>query len=103
MLETRWNFRVPMELTIKLGLGHSEPLQARTRDVSFNGMFVYTDRRDIPQNTSVEVEFNNGERSVCAPAVVVRSTPEGLGVTFPDADDSVADALSTVMEQGLGR
>lgn len=101
MVEARWNIRVPMELDIQVLMPDNSRFSARTRNVSFEGMFIDANLPSEAFNSPVEVKFGCGEETIQAPALVVRTASDGTGLKFADWDDEVADALSRMMESEL--
>lgn len=101
MTEARWNIRVPMELDIQVMLPDSTRFAARTRNVSFEGMFIDANLPKESCDRPIEVKFDCGDETIQAPALVVRTASDGTGLKFADWNDEVADALSRVMEAEL--
>lgn len=103
MEEARWNIRLPLEIDIKIQITPTIHLSARTRDVSFEGMLIAMPLPQMRRNTPVHVHFDCDKKPVVAPAVVLRTEPDGTALMFTGENEEVADALALIMESQLDR
>jgi hypothetical protein len=86
--ERRSSQRLPARVPISVGLPQSEPTNGFTRDLSFNGIFLYSDLKilegsDLEMVLMLPSELTNGEkRWVCCQASVIRVEPGGKDGRF---------------------
>ncbi len=55
---------------------------AQAKNLCIDGMFIQTDSLTLPKGNLVDLEFSLSENSWQIPAVVVHTSPGGLGVMF---------------------
>ena len=101
--EARWSIRLPLEIDIKMQISPAIHLNARTRDVSFEGMLVAISLPRTTRNTPVLVHFDCHRKPVIAAAVVMRTGPEETALMFTGENEEVADALALLMQSELDR
>ncbi|HKK13402.1 MAG TPA: PilZ domain-containing protein [Gammaproteobacteria bacterium] len=96
------NVRVPVSVDVGIEYPGNEFVPGQADNVSFEGMYVRTDRSALPPYGFVRIAFIAHSRHrtarVQVPAIVVRRTSDGLGVMFTDYDDHVFEGLSHLMQ-----
>lgn len=101
MTETRWNIRVPVEIDMEILLDDSTCLRGRTRDISFDGVFVRIDGAGLTRGLPVELVWGDWAAPFRGRARVARTDESGVAFAFFDADEYVEAALSPIIESGL--
>lgn len=100
-MEQRWNIRMPVRTNVCIRSPDSEAVAGRTRDLSFEGMYVETAPDTVSAHTFVQIEFAVRDGAnwavVKTPAMIVRSEEDGVGLMFPDYDDTVFDGLALLL------
>jgi PilZ domain len=99
-MEHRWGKRSTLDIGVGLHLGSGAVDAGCIANASLSGAFVRTTRR-LPAFTRVVVEFEGGSSRQsaprCAPAYVVRTAPEGLGLEWYEfAPPAVAALLGPI-------
>jgi hypothetical protein len=101
-MEHRWNVRKPHQCSVIVDCPRSGLAAAQLRNIGIGGMFVETDKVDIPINAIVNVAFTLGRdanrEEFCLPALVVRRTVDGAGFMFLESE---LDMLRT-LHRALG-
>lgn len=109
-MERRWSERRPVEMEVEVyccgGKAPAGPvLRARTRDVSFGGMFLLTDAPDLPTYREVLVRFPcKGRGDTSAGHCTVRGhavyrTSEGVALRFDRVDLEVVRTLRDLLRE----
>lgn len=94
-MEHRWHIRHPAVLDILLHHENISEIHCKSRNIGRDGMFVETDYMAYRPHTMLQVEFQSGQgkniQMHTLPAIVVHSSPEGLGLMFmqPNAYDLI--------------
>lgn len=100
-MEQRWNIRMPVRTQVCIRSPDTGTIAGRTRDLSFEGMYVETSPDSVSAHTFVQVEFAVRDGAnwsvVKTPAMIVRSADDGVGLMFPDYDDRVFDGLALLL------
>jgi hypothetical protein len=99
-MEHRWGKRSTLDIGVELHLRSGAVDTGRIANASLTGAFVRTTRR-LPAFTRVVVEFESGSSRQsaprCAPAYVVRTASEGLGLEWYEfAAPAVAALLGPI-------
>lgn len=102
-MEHRMNVRIPLHMEVGIEFPGSAFITGHTGDVSFEGMYVRTGKASLPRHGLVKVEFViHGERQhahLRIPALVVRTTPEGVGLMFGNCDEEIFEGIARLLEQ----
>ncbi|HEY9051658.1 MAG TPA: PilZ domain-containing protein [Gammaproteobacteria bacterium] len=90
-MEKRRHPRRPVTLNVELAYPDGEKYIVNTRDISESGMFLILDKLHMPTiGEVVGVQLTGKsvgkERLPSADAVVVRHTPDGIGLAFIEMD-----------------
>lgn len=100
-MEQRWNVRMPVKTPVVIRCADADVVSGRTRDLSFEGMYIEAPPEKVTTSSFVQVEFVVRDGAnwalVRAPAVIVRSDGNGVGLMFPDYDDMVFDGLALLL------
>ncbi len=108
-MDRRWSERRPVEMEVEVFCCGREPsrrvLRARTRDVSFGGMFLLTDEPELPAYREVLLRFPcKGRRGAPDGYCTVRGhavyrTSEGVAVRFDRIDLEVVRTLRDLLRE----
>ncbi|MGA7800620.1 MAG: PilZ domain-containing protein [Gammaproteobacteria bacterium] len=101
-MEHRMNVRVPLRMEVGIEFPGSAFITGHTDDVSFEGMYVRTGTMKLPRHGLVRVEFVvHGQQEhahLRVPALVVRTTSNGVGLMFGNCDDEVFHVIAHLLE-----
>ena len=92
-MERRWGSRKKYEIEVILdqGGGQSGLIQAKTKDISFNGAFIRLTHSDLKVNGYIGLQFwdKQVQHNPCinVGAVVVYESNKGVGVLFNAYDE----------------
>ncbi len=104
-MEQRWNVRMPVHTHVSICCPDEGMVHGRTRDLSFEGMYVETSPEKVTSHTFLEVEFvvRDGAKytPVRVPAMLARTTADGVGLVFPEYDDRAFDGLALLLARHL--
>lgn len=96
-MEHRWSVRKPHQCSVIVDCPRGGLAAAQLRNIGIGGMFVETDKTDLPLNALVTVAFalgHDGSREeFCLPAMVVHRTEDGAGIMFLEPE---AETLQTL-------
>jgi len=97
--------RVPLDMPVQLK-GDGKPQQARTRDISHNGLYLKTEAA-IPENSPVELtlELSEGKTLELLGKVkrIEQDGETGLGVYLVNPDSNGQKEIDTLVRNGLSR
>lgn len=100
-MEQRWNARMPVRTHVSIRCPDDGMVHGRTRDLSFEGMYVEAPPEKVTSHTFLEVEFvvRDGAKytPVRVPAMLARTTTDGVGLMFPEYDDKAFDGLALLL------
>jgi len=89
-MEHRCNIRHPAVIDVLLHHKEISEIHCKTRDIGGDGMFVETGNMTYQPNTLLQVEIESNKDGVkqihVLPAIVVHSSPDGLGLMFMQAN-----------------
>lgn len=96
-MEHRWGRRAALDVEVTINDRPLALLRGRIRNISISGAFVQT-KISLPINTRVELVFtphkDDPNRVYRLDAIVLRRTPEGLGMMFSQFNPkSLADLI----------
>lgn len=90
-MEHRLSVRAPLNKSVAIYYNSLGLLQGQAVDMSRHGMFIHTGRMALPLHALVEIvlplEQQNDGQAIRTPAMVVRVSPNGIGVMFGDELD----------------
>ena len=97
--DNRSSIRKPLVLSVEIYsldeyLGHTQ-----TRDINLDGAFLESCARPLHTNDTLELHvhvYDNEQAPVCLRATVVRSTEEGVAVTFEYGAQAYGRLLNTI-------
>ncbi|MEW6426538.1 MAG: PilZ domain-containing protein [Thermodesulfobacteriota bacterium] len=104
--ERRINRRVPAEFKVSY-IHDGDYLISRSKDISIDGMFIYTENPPaVGENSTLVFVINDREVSVAATVIWVNlggpTIDHGMGVRFSDApDDLRAEILKMVRKVAI--
>lgn len=102
-MEHRMNVRIPLHMEVGIEFPGSAFITGHTGDMSFEGMYVRTGRAALPRHGLVKVEFvihdKRRHAHLRVPALVVRTTPEGVGLMFGNYDEEMFEGIARLLEQ----
>ena len=78
----RYSKRHPVNFVLYIIYRDKRIFPARAKNLCIDGMFIQTDSLTLPKGNLVDLEFSLSDNSWQIPAVVVHTSPEGLGVMF---------------------
>lgn len=85
-MEHRWSQRKKIALDAKLFFKGQTALPCKTRNVSFEGMFIETCGNTLPKDANIELAFDlqagHGSKPHRMQAQVVHVNEDGIGVMF---------------------
>jgi len=85
-MEHRWNVRHPAVIDVLLHHKEISEIHCKTRNIGRDGLFVETENMTYQPHTLLQVEFESIQDGVnqihVLPALVVHSSPAGLGLMF---------------------
>src|SRR5690554_4973299 len=82
-MEHRWSVRKPCQRPVLLRSPQHGVFATRARDLSLSGICVEPVGSRIPVNTLVRLELSlSPAETLTLPALVVRSTPDAVGMMF---------------------
>ena len=85
-MEHRCSERWPIVIPVSIHRKEHPVVIGKTRNISLEGMFIETVSAHFDQNTCLEVELNtkldHQSRRLRIPAVVARSSEQGIGIMF---------------------
>lgn len=100
-VENRWSNRKALALEVSLFYPPLGVINAHTRNVSLEGMFVELDDVHIPPESRLEVSFQtptrHGQIEHRLPAFVVHSSHDGVGLMLQHVGYREFDALRHVL------
>jgi hypothetical protein len=112
MTSQRGHERVAVDAFVKVSGADGQELVFRTRDLSENGLFLYTKvarAYPIKVGSTLQLELYDFDQHVACKVVVVRVVesgsaesdkfPTGFGVKIVDADDAAREALRTMISR----
>ena len=106
-MDHRCSPRIPMSVNVILCQHNIPVAPARTRDMTLTGMFLELKHSIFPKNSMVEVEFVGGvgdkARYYRVRGLVVRSTPEGIGVELEESVSEVPQAIQLLLEKVVAK
>ncbi|HEX9812845.1 MAG TPA: PilZ domain-containing protein [Burkholderiales bacterium] len=96
-MEHRWSIRKPHQCSVIVDCPRIGLAAAQLRDIGIGGMFVETNRVDLPLNAMINVAFalgrDDNREEFCLPAMVVRRTDRGAGLMFLEPERDVLRTL----------
>ncbi len=78
----RYSKRHPVNFVLYIHYRDKRIFPAQAKNLSIHGMFIQTNSLTLPKGNLVDLEFSLSDTSWQIPAVVVHSSPAGLGVMF---------------------
>lgn len=101
-MEHRWGMRVAAQLDVLIDFRPRGLIHGRVCDLSGSGLFVAVSEVDLPLNTRVEVVCVLQDRGVARiqrlEALVVRHTPQGVGLAFSQFNPQGLSDLRAALE-----
>ncbi len=97
-MEHRWSVRQPHQCSVIVDCPRIGLAATRLRDIGVGGMFVETDKVDLPLNAMINVAFALEREEFCLPAIVVRRTDRGAGLMFLESEPDVMQSLRSVLD-----
>ncbi|HKJ08849.1 MAG TPA: PilZ domain-containing protein [Gammaproteobacteria bacterium] len=102
-MEHRMNVRIPLHMEVGIEFPGSAFITGHTGNMSFEGMYVRTGNTGLPRHGLVKVEFvihgPQEHAHLRVPALVVRTTPEGVGLMFGNCDEDIFEGIARLLEQ----
>lgn len=101
-MEHRWGMRVSAQFDVLIDFRPRGLIHGRVRDLSGSGLFVAVSEVDLPLNTRVEAVCVLQDRGVARiqrlAAIVVRHTPQGVGLAFSQFNPRGLSGLRALIE-----
>lgn len=95
--EQRRRPRHPLQLDVDLVHPEGRSCPGRTTNIGFGGMFVRAPSNRLQSNDVVSAFITIGSRRCHVPALVMRVTPEGVGLMFARFDRDTLDLLGPLL------
>ncbi|MDP2326209.1 MAG: PilZ domain-containing protein [Gammaproteobacteria bacterium] len=106
LMDHRFGCRHSIRTTVILVMPDGDEVSGSLRDISMSGAFVETDARSWRSHLPVELRLGHQTSSdrerMCAEAMVVRSTWDGVAVMFGSVNPPFLAPLITVCESVRG-
>jgi hypothetical protein len=104
-MEKRWSVRKSVEMSVDLAFRNHTYLGCKSIDVGLGGMFLKFQRRKFPKHSEVDLvvrvqDEEGNRRGYVFKAEVVRSTDEGIGLSFKEFQVRDFRMLQNIMQSG---
>jgi hypothetical protein len=103
--ENRWNVRLPIQMEVDVSLPGQGSVRGRTRNLSFEGMFIEVAPVEFARHALVDVALplapNGRATAHRIRAAVTRIADNGISLMFTDYDAATFDVLADVLGRHL--